>query len=238
MLREYSWFQPRPRNFSVSSRNRREWRNRAAYNCQTDEYELLREIELAKRNADEQLSDDVRRRYWLLPYRDRFRAIIHSHHGNSLSGVDVGAIQYYMAYCPPSMIPICAWLIGRCSSRYRLFGLAELSRGSSRQVRKHLAKALWRLEAWHLLDEMASRYPHDEKVQWYASSVTVHRGFDERLKNYLADVDDSHADEVITPSQMPFWALQTSWDVTPPKSVAAIRRILERIRHWVRWGVT
>jgi hypothetical protein len=216
----------------------RAWRNRAAYYYQTDEYTLLREIELAIRSADGPLSHRERRPYWLLPYRARFRAIIHSHHGNSLSGVDVSAIQYYMAYCPPPMIPICAWLIGRCSSRYRLFGLAELSRGSSRQVRKHLAKALWRLEAWHLLDEIASRYPHDEKVQWYANSVTVHRRFDDRLKNYLADVDASHAGEVATPSRMPYWAMQTSWEITPPKSVAAIRRILERIRHWVRWGVT
>ena len=25
---------------------------------------------------------------------------------------------------------------------------------------------------------------------------------------------------------------------TPPKSVRLIRRMLRRIRHWVRWGVT
>jgi hypothetical protein len=237
MLRDYSWFQPRPRNFSVSPQNMRAWRRWAVYYRQTEEYKLLREIELAMNQADESSPRDAHGLYWLLPYRARFRRLLEKHR-EPFSRLDLGAIRYYMAYCPAEMIPICAWLIGRCASRFRLYGLAELSRGSSRQVRKHLAKALWRLEAWHVLDEMASRYPHDEKVQWFANSVTVHRRFDERLKNYLADVDDSYADEVITPSQMPFWALQTSWDVTPPKSVAAIRRILERIRHWVRWGVT
>ena len=122
-------------------------------------------------------------------------------------------------------------MIGRCASRFRLFGLAEVRRHQPRPVRKHVAKALRRLEAWLLLDEMAALYPDDERVQWFAKSATVPRPFDQRLNNFIGNVDDSHAGEVATPSRMSYWALENSWDVTSPKSVAAIRRILERIRH-------
>jgi hypothetical protein len=64
------------------------------------------------------------------------------------------------------------------------------------------------------------------------------RSFTERLDNFTRNVDDSHADEVFTPSRMPFWALERSWEYTAPKSVVLIRRMLRRIRHWVRWGVS
>jgi hypothetical protein len=55
--------------------------------------------------------------------------------------------------------------------------------------------------------------------------------------NYKRDVDDSHADEVATPSRMPFWSVEKSWEYTPPKNTQLIRRMLRRIQHWVRWGV-
>jgi hypothetical protein len=101
-----------------------------------------------------------------------------------------------------------------------------------------VAKALWRLEAWLLLEEMATLYPEDAKVRWFAESRVTHRPFRERLSNFVKSVDDSHADEVATPSRMPYWAREKSWEYTPPKSRDLIRRMLRRIRHWVRWGVT
>lgn len=85
---------------------------------------------------------------------------------------------------------------------------------------------------------MASLYPEDEHIQWYAKAPTTQRSFAERLDTYKSKVDDSHAGEVVTPSQMPFWAQATFWSYTPPKSVLTIRRMLRRIRHWVRWGVS
>jgi hypothetical protein len=85
---------------------------------------------------------------------------------------------------------------------------------------------------------MATLYPQDATIQYFANSPVTHRPFAERLSNYVASVDDSHAGEVATPSRMPFWALENSWDYTPPKSVQLIRRMLRRIRHWVRWGVS
>jgi hypothetical protein len=43
---------------------------------------------------------------------------------------------------------------------------------------------------------------------------------------------------VSTSSRMPYWALERSWERSPPKSIVFIRRMLRRIRHWVRWGVS
>ena len=51
--------------------------------------------------------------------------------------------------------------------------------------------------------------------------------FAERLDKFTRNVDDSHAGEVVTPSRMPFWALERSWDYTAPKSVVLIRRMLQ-----------
>jgi hypothetical protein len=237
MSRDYSWFQPVPRNLSVDARQLRAWQILGPYFRRTAEFRLLSELERVQQQVTAQRCEESTRVYWLLPYRGKLRSIL-SKHMNTFSRADLGAVRYYMAYCPPSMIPICAWLIGRCADRFQLFKLDELARRQPRQTRKHVAKALRRLEAWPLLVEMADMFPGDKAVQGFAGSPTTRRAFDQRLRRYIGNVDDSHADEVVTPSRMPFWALQTSWDVTPPKSVAAIRRILERIRHWVRWGVT
>jgi hypothetical protein len=94
------------------------------------------------------------------------------------------------------------------------------------------------VEAWALLNEMAAAYPDDAKIQWYAGAPTTGRSFAKRLKRFTSGVDKSHADEVATPSRMPFWAIESFWTYTPPKSVAVIRRMLRRIQHWVRWGTT
>jgi hypothetical protein len=167
---------------------------------------------------------------WLLPYRASFRRVI--------SRGRVGLIKVYLFDCPPEMIPLCVWLWGECADRFRLCGLGSLRHHKSPRVRRSVAKALRRLEAWSLLNEMAATYPDDEKVQWFATAATLRRPFPDRLKNYKLNIDSSHAGEVATPSSMPYWARDKVWDYTPPKSVHLIRRMLHRIRHWVRWGLT
>jgi hypothetical protein len=121
-----------------------------------------------------------------------------------------------------------------------LYGLPPFRFDPSPQIRKHVAKALRRAEAWVLLDDMARAFPSDAKVQWFACAnlPASKRSFAERLHNFAQHVDDSHVGEVYTPSRMPFWALERRWDRTAPKSVVLIRRMLRRIRHWVRWGVS
>ena len=61
-------------------------------------------------------------------------------------------------------------------------GWPAIAYDPSPQIRKHVAKALRRLEAWSLLDEMAAAYPDDDKIQWFANAPTTHRPFAERLE--------------------------------------------------------
>lgn len=167
---------------------------------------------------------------WLLPYRSSFR--------RAIARGRVGSIKIYVRDCPREMIPLCVWLWGECADRFRLYGLGSLGHDGSPRVRRSVAKALRRLEAWSRLNEMAAAYPEDAKVQWFATTTNRRRPFPDRLRNYKLNIDDSHAGEVVTPSSMPYWARDKAWDYTPPKSVDLIRRMLRRIRHWVRWGVT
>jgi hypothetical protein len=168
-------------------------------------------------------------RGWLLPYRAELRRAIQFGRLES--------IKLYLADCPTEMIPVGVWLWAQCADRFRLYGLSAFCNDRSPLVRRHVAKSLRRLEAWAFLEEMAAACPDDQRIQWFAHAHTTRRSFPDRLANFSRNVDNSHADEVYTPSRMPFWALERSWDYTAPKSVALIRRMLRRIRHWVRWGV-
>jgi hypothetical protein len=132
------------------------------------------------------------------------------------------------------MIPLGVWLWGKCADRFRLYGLSAFCHDRSPQVRKHVAKALRRLEAWTFLQEMATANPDDVMIQQFATPPTSHRPFPERLTNFARNVDDSRAGEVVTPSQMPFWRLQRDWEGRSPKSGWYIRLMLWRIRRWVR----
>lgn len=206
------------------------WRRIARWRGEGRAFRLLKQMEAewAKEVADG--DDDRKRRVRMLRHRADFRWIIARGHP--------AVFKLYLSNCPAEMVPLAIWLWGRCAHRFRLYGLAEFGDDSSPAVRKHVAKALRRLEAWAPLREMTAAYPDDAKIQWYATAPTTHRSFAERLKNFTSSVDDSHADEVVTPSSMPFWAVETFWSYTPPKSVFLIRRMLHRIRHWVRWGVS
>ncbi len=237
MFRDSFWFRPAPRNFAVDKRRQRVWRRWANYFRATPEFQLLKQIEAERDQVVLRTTREGQNVYWLLPFRGKFRRIFSAYNSTCQQG-ELEAIRYYMANCPREMIPICIWLIGKCGDRYRAYEISEFCRNPSAPGRKHVAKALRRLDAWWLLEEMASHYSYDARVQQFAKTPMVHRPFRERLSRYVRSVDDSHADEVFTPSRMPYWALDESWSYTPPKSVLLIRRMLRRIRHWVRWGVS
>jgi hypothetical protein len=192
-------------------------------------YRLLVDIDAERRKlvaaADEKLSPT-----WLVPFRHTFRQIEASQ--------SVASIKRYLNRCPPEMVPLCVWLIGRMADRLRLWGLHHEWDHPSAQVRWQVAKALRQAEAWRVLEKMARREPQNERLQHVAMSPASRRPFSARLQAYKRDVDDSHADEVVTPSRMPYWARDKAWEYTPPKSRDLIRRMLRRIRHWVRWGAT
>jgi hypothetical protein len=218
-----------PRDFSPTLRDRQRWAQTGWVSDQRT-FKLLKRIESERAAAIKAAELRVAPHGWLLPYRDDLRwAIQHSR---------LETIKLYLTRCSPEMVPIAIWLWGKCADRFRLYGLSAFCYDGSPIVRKHVAKALRRLEAWSLLDEMAAAFPDDERIRWFATAPISHGPFAERLANFKRNVDDSHAGEVVTPSRMPFWAAERSWDFTPPKSVRLIRRMLRRIRRWVRWGVS
>jgi len=165
---------------------------------------------------------------WLLSYRAQFRSIIQADSAH--------AIRYYLAKCPPAMIPLGVWLLGRCAERCRLFGLPEFGRHESPAVRRHAARALRRLEAWSQLDELARRFPDDPRIQWYAHASVIKRPYRQRLRNFTQLVDASNAAAAAGPSRMPLWFRDLDWLRRPPKSAAYIRRILMHIHRLVHGG--
>jgi hypothetical protein len=237
MLREYVWFHPAPSNFVVDKRRQQIWRRWAGYYCGTDEFNLLKRIEAVRNQVVIQAAQGTGDVGWLLRFRSDFRRLPAKEDFMGRQG-GAEAIRFYMASCPVAMLPVCIWLLGRCGNRYHSYPLSEICRDQPTQTRKHLAKALRRLEEWWLLEELAKLYPYDKRLQRLAMSAISRRPFRERLTQYARSVDDSHAGEVKTPSQMPFWASEQSWERTPPKSLELIRRILRRIQHWVHWGVS
>jgi hypothetical protein len=229
---------PEPRNYTPSNALWRRWCwRRIRRNIRkSPAFKLLQRIESASDQVRDKSDGDLGKRTWLLPFRHELRHI--------LAGFDfrfdgvVEVVRYYLLTCPRPMIAICIWLEGEFSDRTRLFDLKTFHKDPSPQIRRHVAKGLRRLEAWPLLRVMAAANPDDARIQWFANAPTAHAPFAERLRKYKQSVDDSHADEVATPSQMPLWMGVSTWERTPPKSVAYIRRMLRRIRFWVRWGVS
>jgi len=208
----------------------RQSRHFASWLREDQTIKLLRRIDADRKQRISTSGASEIDRTWLLPHRSSLRRII--------SRGRIIPLKIYLRDCPREMVPLCVWLWSECADRFRLCGLGSLRHDESPQVRKSVAKALRRLEAWSHLTEMAGNYPDDAKVQRFASAAKRRRPFPDRLKSYKLNIDDSHAGEVATPSSMPYWARDNSWDYTPPKSVHLIRRMLHRIRHWVRWGLT
>jgi hypothetical protein len=169
-------------------------------------------------------------RTWLLKFRQEFRQLEEQRAAL--------VMQRFISLGDPALRHVFIWLLSKVASRFFLRGLDEYCDDPSPVVRKHLAKALRRLEAWPLLEKMATAHPDDERLRWFATAPTTKRPFRDRLRDFRTTLDDSRAAEVVTPSQMPFWAQEKSWSRTAPKSAAMIRRMLRRIRHWVRWGVS
>jgi hypothetical protein len=199
-------------------------------------YKLLRRIESASGQIHEKTDGDLRKRTWLLPFRDELRRLL-AGFDFRYDKAEIDVVRCYLLTCPRTMIAICVWLVGEFSDRRHLYELKTFRHDPSPQIRRHVAKALRRLEAWSYLREMAAADPDDARIQWFAKAPTTHAPFAERLNRYTRCVDDSHAGEVATPSRMPFWTGVSSWERTPPKSVEFIRRMLRRIQRWVRSGV-
>jgi hypothetical protein len=196
-------------------------------------FKLLQRLEAASVRMQEKAAGDIGNRFWLLPYRRELRRLL-AGFDSRYDKAEIDVVRCYLLTCPPTMIAVCIWLLGEFSDRRHLHELKTFRHDPSPQIRRHVAKALRRLEAWSYLREMAAAYPGDARIKWYAAAPTTHAPFVERLRNFKRSVDDSRAADVATPSRMPFWTSVRFWERTPPKSAAYIRRMLRRIRFWVR----
>ena len=91
-----------------------------------------------------------------------------------------------------------------CGSIPTLRALGVLHRPVS-ESSQACCESIARLEAWTLLNGMAMRNPDNAKIQWFAYCTTTYHSFAERFRQFMSNVDDSHANEVAAPSRMPFW---------------------------------
>ncbi len=128
------------------------------------------------------------------------------------------------------------WLLGRCASRTQQYDLFEFAVNGPEAARRHAARALRRVEAWSKLRALAAASPFDGKIAWYAQAPVTKRAFRERLKNFAAYVDASHAGEAAGPSRMALWFADVDWIRRPLKPVEYIRKVLQRIHRWVHGG--
>jgi hypothetical protein len=227
---------PEPRNYTPSAALPTRWHWSRDIR-KSSAYKLLQRIEAASIQIREKDATDTGKRMWLLPFRRELRRLL-AGFDSRYDEAEIDVVRCYLLTCPQTMIAICVWLLGEFSDRKHLHELKTFRHDPSPQVRRHVAKALRRLEAWSYLRDMAAVNVDDARIQWFATAPTTHAPFAKRLENYKRCVDVSHVGEVTTPSRMPFWAGVRSWEHTPPKSAEYIRRMLRRIRFWVRWGVS
>ena len=159
----------------------------------------------------------------LLAYRDDFRRLIKDD--------QEAVLQLYLQAVDPTMRSLAVWMLRFSANRCQLLGIEQLCDDPSPMVRKHVAKALYRLEARQQLREMAAQHPNDVAVQWIAKERPNAATFEQRLHRFSQQVDHSMVDEATKAEPMTFWARFEDWFLTPAKSRAMIRRILERIKH-------
>jgi hypothetical protein len=218
-------------NYTPTNSQLKRWKRRQWRRLENRALELLRRIEARQASlAEEPLQN--RCNAWLFPFRDEIRELFYGVDFRCHEG-QLETLRYYLATCPRPMIPICLWLMSRCTHRFHLYEIKEFCNDPSPHVRRHLAKALRKLEAWKLLEGMAATYPGNSAIQWFANAPTSRRSYAERLARYVENIDATNTVEVVSPSRMPYWSLYNPWQGKPQKSLALIREILWRIRQWV-----
>jgi hypothetical protein len=84
---------------------------------------------------------------WLLQFRKDFRKMIADN--------TTAAIDWHLLTGDSALRPLFLWLLSKHADRFRLHRLDEYADDPSPEVRRHVAKALRRLEAWAQLREMA-----------------------------------------------------------------------------------
>jgi hypothetical protein len=123
------------------------------------------------------------------------------------------------------------WLRGRCGGYLGTSTIASFAYAPEYELQKECVRALQRLSGWAELEEIANHASHPRIRQLAAQPAVKPLG--ERLAAMLKHVHSMSASEV-PPSKPKFWLRSGHvLKYTAPKSVAAIRDILWRIKRLV-----
>lgn len=214
----------------ITNRNARRgqphWKHRA-YTFRQVDFAVMRFLTDLLVRRDELQSSDQLTSAWLLPYRAELRGILEDK-------PCAGLWRYARDRSPEdACLPVAIWLLGRTAWRGCTYELEEVGSDRVPAVRRHLARALSRVEAWPRLRELAATYPDDRRLQ-ALFRVGQSERFTENLKRFVQHVDDSHAAEAALASRMPLWMRDELGEETPPKSASWIRQMLLSIQRWVR----
>ncbi len=193
---------------------------RASYAATDRFFHLLRD-EFSTTEPRNLFNEDVAARLLLL--RDDFRQVME--HPQS-----VGVLQRSLNDINPLIRAIAVWLLSKHANRFMLLGIEDSRFDYSPMVRKRVARALRKLQARELLQEMADEYPDDETVQWFAIWKANPKTYQQRLENFVSTVDQTNAEPTYRPSRMPLWFRDEYWSGSPPKSIEYMRTLLKRIQ--------
>jgi hypothetical protein len=129
---------------------------------------------------------------------------------------------------------IAIWLLGRIRPLRDVSVIARCHNADP-HVRRHAAKALWRMEAWALLRELAADDPDPVVRRIAEHAARPPADFQSRLSRYVRDEVHSKAlEELPRRERLQLYLNAVPGVGLPPKSPAFIRMILERIRRLVR----
>jgi hypothetical protein len=124
---------------------------------------------------------------------------------------------------------LAVWLLGRCRAHRAAGLIAEMRNTTDRGLRKQVAKALARLEAWPELRRLHELEP--DPVIRRLSAGQAPRPLAERLERYARQVENIAP---VTGERMPLVTTCEPTAPSPPKSRHVIRRLLEHIAALVR----
>ncbi|MGN6547081.1 MAG: HEAT repeat domain-containing protein, partial [Aureliella sp.] len=159
---------------------------------------------------------------WALPWRHEVRRI------ESLNAR--GVLSLVIERTPsPRMRVLAIWLRGRCGGYIGTSVLANYIASPDFQTRKETARALRRMSGWALLAQMAAS-DSDARIRRLATPAPV-KPYRDRLAQFSSNVQPVPT----SPERRNFWKVPSLrvGEGKPPKSSAAIRRLLERIHRLV-----
>ena len=135
-----------------------------------------------------------------------------------------------LRYGGPLYRAVSIWILSKNASRFNLLGINDYCDDPSPMVRKHVAKALRRLEAWDLLKNMARRHLGDDDVLRFVKPTPNKKSYFDRLTSYTDNINRVHATTATSTSRMPLWFRDDYWAGSRSKNIEYMRTILRRIK--------